>query len=86
MVDERLSLRSSRAAFSIPSLLAIVCALVSFAAGAGWGFILAVAAVVLGIIGLLLAVAPGVRGGIISLVSIIAGALGIVAALFKLLF
>jgi hypothetical protein len=86
MIDDRLSLRGPRAAFSVPSLLAIACALISFAAGAGWGFVLAIAAIVLGVIGVLLAVAPGVRGGVISLFSVVAGALGIIAAIFKLLF
>ncbi len=44
---------------------------------------LAVAAIVLGAIGILLSLAPRTRGGIMSAVSIIAGALGIIAAIIK---
>src|SRR4051794_9129899 len=54
--------------YSIPSILAIVAAAGSFMTGAALGFILAIAAIVLGVIGLLLALMPSTRGGIISLI------------------
>ena len=76
----------SKPAFSIPSILAIISALVSFKAGAFGGVLLAIAAIVLGAVGSLLALAPSVRGGMISIISIVAGALGIIAAIFKLVF
>lgn len=77
-------MRSQRPAYSIPSILAVIAAIASFFAGAMMGFILAIAAIVLGVIGLLMSFAPGIRGGVASIVSILAGAVGIVAALFKL--
>ena len=73
-------------AFSIPSIIAIICAIASFMTGAGVGFILAIVAIVAGLIGVLLALSPRVRGGMISVLSIIAGLIGIVAAVFKLVF
>jgi hypothetical protein len=73
-------------AFSVPSLLAVAAALGSFMTGAFLGTILAIAAIVLGILGALLALSPRVRGGMMSLIAIGAGLIGIVAAVFKLLF
>lgn len=78
--------RRSRPEFSIPSILAMICAIGSFIAGAGWGFVLAILAIILGGIGVLLALAPQTRGGIASIVSILAGAIGIIAAVLKLVF
>jgi hypothetical protein len=72
--------------YSLPSLLAIGAAIASFFFGAGLGFILAVAAIVLGVIGMLLAASPSIRGGIVSIISVLAGSLGIVAAVLKLFF
>ena len=73
-------------AFSLPSSLAVVAAIVSFKAGAFLGTLLAIAAIVLGLIGALLAISPRVRGGMISILSIVAGVIGIIAAVFKLVF
>lgn len=72
--------------FSIPSLLAIAAAVASFFVGPGLGLLLAVAAILLGSVGLLLAFAPMVRGGFISIFSIVAGLLGILGAIFRFLF
>jgi len=74
------------AAFSLPSLLSVAAAFGSFATGAFLGTLLAIAAIVLGILGALLALSPRVRGGMISLLSIAAGVIGIIAAIFKLVF
>jgi hypothetical protein len=78
--------RASKQHFSIPSILAIICAVVSFTSHAGWGFFLAIAAIILGVIGFLIALMPGVRGGIVSMISIVAGLIGIIAAILKLIF
>jgi hypothetical protein len=72
-------------AFSIPSILAMICAIGSFMTGAGAGFLLAILAIILGGLGLVLAFAPQTRGGIVSVISILAGAIGIIAAVFKLI-
>jgi hypothetical protein len=74
---------TTRAKFSIPSLIAIVAAIASFATGAMWGFILAMVAVIFGAIGLVLALSPRVRGGIVSFVGVIGGILGLLAAIIK---
>jgi hypothetical protein len=75
----------SRPAFSIPSILAIIAAVVSFRAGATLGLLCAITAIVLGLVGFLLALAPGTRGGIVSIISIVCGLIGIIAAVFKLI-
>lgn len=72
-----------RAVFSLPSILALLCAIVSFPTGAIAGLLLAVCAIVFGISGVLISLAPNVRGGALSLFSIVAGLIGIVAALIK---
>jgi hypothetical protein len=73
-------------AFSVPSLLAVAAALGSFMTGAFLGTLLAIVAIVLGVIGALLALSPRVRGGMVSLLAIGAGLIGIIAAVFKLVF
>ena len=77
--------RRARPAFSIPSILAVVCAIGSFASGAGLGFLLAILAIIFGGIGVMLAIAPQTRGGIVSVISILLGAIGIIAAVIKLI-
>ena len=74
----------SRPAFSIPSILAIIAAVVSFRVGAGLGLLCAIAAIVLGLIGFVLALAPQTRGGIVSVLSILLGLIGIIAAIVRL--
>ncbi len=69
--------------FSIPSIIAIAAAIASFFVSAGGGFILAIVAIIFGVIGILLSMAPSVRGGFISFFSLIAGAIGIVVAIIK---
>ena len=74
-----------RPAFSIPSIVAAIAAIVSLRSGAAFGLIAAVFAIILGIIGFALALLPQTRGGIVSILSILFGLIGIVAAVFKLL-
>ncbi len=69
--------------FSIPSIIAIAAAIASFFVGAGGGFILAIIAIVFGIIGMLLAFSPSVRGGLVSIFSMVLAAIGIVVAIAK---
>ena len=73
-------------AFSIPSIIAIVCAIWSFFAGPGFGFILAIIAIIAGILGAVVALAPNRRGGLMSLLAIAGGALGLVAVILKIVF
>lgn len=74
---------SSRAAFSIPSILAVIAAICSFNVGAIGGFLLAGVAIICGILGILLALAPGTRGGVFSFLAIGAGFVGVIAAVIK---
>ena len=69
--------------FSLPSIIAVAAAIGSFMTGAMWGLVLAVVAIVFGILGVILSLSPAKRGGIASTFGIAAGAVGIIAALIK---
>jgi uncharacterized membrane protein HdeD (DUF308 family) len=69
--------------FSIPSILAVVAAIASFFQGATFGLLLAIAAIILGVIGVLLSLSVKKRGGIVSFASVAAGFIGIIAAVIK---
>jgi hypothetical protein len=69
--------------FSIPSIIAIVAAIASFFVHAGTGFILAIIAIVFGVIGFILSLSPSVRGGVVSVVSLILAVIGIIVAIIK---
>jgi len=74
---------TSQTSFSIPSIIALVAAILSFVTGPALGMILAIAAIVFGLIGVLLSLSPRVRGGVTSTVGIVAGVIGILVALIK---
>lgn len=76
---------SRRATFSLPSILAIVCALGSFFTGAGLGLLLCILAIVFGVLGAILALLPGTRGGLMSIVSIVLAVIGVIVALVRIL-
>jgi hypothetical protein len=63
---------SRPAKLSIPSILAGVCVVLVFATE-GLDFVLGIAAAVLGVLGALLALRPGVRGGLVSVFSLVIG-------------
>ena len=73
-----------RAGFSFFSIVALICALLSFGSGGFFGLLFAAIAICAGVIGVLLALLPGTRGGIVSMFAIFAGLAGIIAALVKL--
>jgi hypothetical protein len=73
----------AKARFSLPSIIAIGTAIGSFFVGAFGGFVLALVAIVFGIIGVLLSLAPSVRGGFLSVLSLIVAAIGIIMAVIK---
>lgn len=74
---------TSKAAFSIPSIIAVVAAIFSFKVGAFFGLLLAGIAIVMGLVGVLLSLSPAKRGGLISIFGVAAGLIGIVAAVIK---
>ncbi len=71
------------------AIVSIIAAIVSFvlifSGHSVFGFILAIASVALGFIGLLMAASPRVSGGIISIVGIIVGSLGFLVAILGML-
>lgn len=69
--------------FSIPSLISVAAAIGSFMTGATFGLILAVVAILFGILGVVISLSPVKRGGIASTFGIMAGAIGIIAAIIK---
>jgi hypothetical protein len=69
--------------FSIPSIVALAAAIASFFVAPGLQFILALVAIVFGVIGLLLSFSPSIRGGIISTFSLVVAAIGIVVAIIR---
>ena len=77
--------RRERPSFSVPSVLSIISAILSFQFGFTLGLIFAILAIVFGIAGMLLALMPQRRGGIVSVISIVLGLIGIIAAAIKLL-
>jgi len=66
------------------SILSVVAAIGSFYTGAFFGFVLAIGAILFGVLGLVLAISPARRGGMLSVIAIFAGVIGIIAAIFKL--
>src|SRR5437868_2697479 len=71
------------AKFSIPSIIALVCAILSFTTGAILGLILACVAIFFGLLGVVLSFSSRTRGGIVSTFSLLAGIIGIIAAVIK---
>lgn len=68
---------------SLASIVAIIAAIASFFVHSGvFGLVLAIFAIVLGLVGFVKAASPRVSGGIISLVAI---GLGVIAAVFAVL-
>ena len=77
------NLSSPRASYSVPSIIALAAAIGSFMNGAILGMVLAVIAILFGILGVILSLAPAKRGGVISIFGIGAGVIGIIAAVIK---
>lgn len=73
----------SKASFSIPSILAIIAAILSFKFGAILGLIMAAVAFIFGAFGIILALMPNTRGGGISIMAVILSFIGVIAAIIK---
>ena len=76
-------MRKNEYSFSLASILALVCAILSFCFGAILGIVFAALALVFGIFGILLALAPKTRGGGISIIAVLLALVGVVAAVIK---
>lgn len=76
---------TKKASFSIPSILAIIAAILSFYFGAILGLLMAAVAFVFGAIGIILALSPKTRGGGLSILAIILSVIGVIAAIVKMI-
>lgn len=76
-------MESNKASFSIPSVLAIIAAILSFKFGAILGLIMAALALIFGVLGIVLALAPKTRGGALSILAVILSFIGVIAAVVK---
>lgn len=76
-------METSKASFSIASILAIIAAILSFQAGAILGLVLAALALIFGVAGLILALMPDTRGGGLSILAVILSFLGVIASIAK---
>jgi hypothetical protein len=75
-----------QATFSTPSVLSLVVALAGwFAASPTWALVLCILSGLLGVIGVIVALMPGIRGGLLSVLSILMGLIGIVIAIIRLI-
>ncbi|MBX3739480.1 MAG: hypothetical protein KF712_00710 [Akkermansiaceae bacterium] len=67
-------------------MIALVAAILIFVVGNGFlVFLLAGVAIIFGLLGIILSLAPSVRGGIVSFLGIGAGLIGVIMAMVKLL-
>ena len=73
----------SKPHYSIPSVLALAAAIASFFVSAGTGFLLAMVAIVCGVIGFILSLSPSIRGGVVSAFSLCLAGLGVVVAIIR---
>ena len=74
---------NKKAAFSIPSIISIIAAILTFATGAFFGLVWAGVAVIFGLLGVILSLSPSVRGGFLSILGVLGGLIGVVAAVIK---
>ena len=81
-----MSAPKSSSAFSIASVLSLICAIGSLFVGTFPAILLAVLAILLGSFGAMLSLSPHRRGGIVSAFAMIIGVIGIVLALVKAVF
>ena len=79
-------METTKPTYSIPSIIALVAAILIFVVKSGPLItVLAIVAILTGIIGMMLSFAPSVRGGIASMFGIVAGLIGVIIAIAKLL-
>jgi hypothetical protein len=72
-------------AATLAIIIAIASFFVTFAGNPVWGLLIAVLAVILGIIGVVSSVSPKVGGGLVSIIAIILGVLDIGVAILGII-
>lgn len=76
-------MESSKASFSVVSILALIAAILSFKFGAILGLVMAALAFLFGLLGIVLALSPKTRGGGLSILAVILSFVGVIAAIIK---
>ena len=71
--------------FSVPSLVAVACAVVAFF-DTCLAIPLAIGAIIFGLLGAFVALSPAKRGGILSILSIFAGVIAVIVGILGLIF
>lgn len=74
------------ASYSVASIIAIVCAIAAWVVSAGWSILLAIVAIIAGLIGAAAAISPNKRGGVMSIIAILIGLIAIVVSIIALIF
>jgi hypothetical protein len=72
--------------FSAPAIVAVLAAVGSLWIRGFGGILLAIVAILAGVIGMLLAMSSRVRGGVVSMISIVAGLIGIIVGVLSIFF
>ena len=70
------------AAYSIPAIIAVVCVVLIFFTD-GFDVLLAIGAILFGLVGAVIAISPAKRGGILSILSIVAGLIAAVVSIIQ---
>lgn len=81
-----MELSQTKPHFSIPSIIAICCAIASLFVRPGLGILLAVVAIAFGVFGFALSFSPSIRGGVTSVFSMILASIGVILAILKAVF
>lgn len=77
---------SRKATFSTPSILSLACAIGGFFVDrAGLALLICIAGAVFGVIGVVVALLPGIRGGFLSILAILLGLIGVIVSIVRLL-
>ena len=75
-----------RASFSIPSIVAAICLILTIFTGEGLDLILSIVAIIAGLIGAVMALSPSVRGGILSILAIVIGVISVILSILQIVF
>lgn len=85
MIPREMETRQPHTAATVAIISAVVSWMLSFSGHPLWAIVLALAAVLFGMGGLVMAASPRVSGGIISIVSIVLGAIGVILGFVALI-
>ena len=75
---------AQHASYSIPAIIAVICAALTFFTE-GFDFGWAIIAIVFGLLGAVLALSPAKRGGILSILAIVVGVIAAIVSIIQAL-